>query len=190
MKFNQWILFFSGVVSALMLSTAYQAPIVAQGVSEQTAQDFSERANQDASFRITPVLAQLPIQPSATEVITQANPVRTPSMVMSPQEGRVSVQIVNQTSEAISYQALGDTEPRVLAANSASTLQGLHVPATVTFAYKDIQKNRSTGSGLTKVDLRTNEAKDQLDLVIQPTDSLDADASNLTVESNGNVFIF
>ncbi|MFK8183646.1 MAG: hypothetical protein AB8B99_09740 [Phormidesmis sp.] len=182
MKLNQWILFFSGVVSALLISTAYQSPIVAQGVSEGVSEGVLLSDSQN--------FVQRPIQPSATERITQANPVRTPSMVMNPAEGRVSVQIINQTADDITYQALGDTEPRVLAANSATTLQGLHVPATVTFAYKDIQKNRSTGSGLTKVSLRTNEAKDHLDLVVQPTDSLDADASNLTIESSGNVFIF
>jgi len=167
MKLSQWILFFSGVISALLVATAYQSPIVAQSA-----------------------LPQLSPQGGPAEIITQANPARVPSTVMAPADGSVSVQLINQTGQEISYQALGDTEPRVLAADSETTLQNLHVPATVTFAYKDIQKNRSTGSGLTQVDLRVNETKDHLDLVIQPTNSLDTEASNLTVESSGNVFVF
>ncbi len=157
------MLFFSGAFSALLISVAYVSPTAA--LPEQ--------------------LAQLPTLPSSNEAVTQANPVRVPDMVMRPMGGRVTVRIINQTGEEIDYQALGDTDSRTLDADSAITLQDLHVPATVTFAYSHIQKDRSTGSRLIQAELSTNEAKNHLDLVIQPTDDIGLDTSNLTVESGG-----
>jgi len=179
MKPTQWALFSSGIASALLVSTAYQSPIIAQNNAQVTAQD----------------IAQLPqLVPAQTPTVSQANtlsPVanREPTMAMPLSQDNISVQIENMTPDSITYQALGDTEPRTLEANASTTLEGLHVPATVTFSYIGIARDRSTGDGLTKASVSSKTAN-TLHLVIQPTDNLDTEVSNLTVESNGNVFVF
>ena len=102
----------------------------------------------------------------------------------------LTIRIVNQTTAAITYEALGDTQPRSLTAASDITLQGLNLPATLTFFYEDIQKDRQAGIGLLQATLTTDDASDVLTMIIQSTDDLDADVSNLTVEANGSVFVF
>lgn len=127
---------------------------------------------------------QLPL----TAQVTQA---REPMMTMPVSAtGNVTVRLVNQTEQTLTYEALGDTQPRTLEADSEIVLQGLNVPATVTFFYKDVQKNRQAGEGLTEVLLTADDPADVLEVVVQPTTELDKDVSNLTVESNGNVFLF
>lgn len=174
MKLTQWILFASGVISALLISTTWQVPIVAQStqpvlLAQQTAQTTDDQL---------PQLAQ-----------TEALPAREPMMTMPILQGSVSVQIENMTANTITYQALGDTEPRTLEADGDIALNNLRVPTTVTFSYVDMVRDRSTGSGLTKAEVRA-EADGMLHLVIQPTTDLNTEVSNLTVESDGNVFVF
>ncbi|MEL6936670.1 MAG: hypothetical protein AAFO59_08395, partial [Cyanobacteria bacterium J06607_17] len=70
------------------------------------------------------------------------------------------------------------------------TLQNLNTPATLTFFYDDIPKDRQTGEGLLQAALGVDEATGTLDVIISPTTALDADVSNITIESNGNVFVF
>lgn len=111
-------------------------------------------------------------------------------MQMQVQGGSVSVRLVNNTTEAIAYEALGDTEPRSLEADGEIVLQNIQVPATVSFSYKDIQKNRQTRAGLTEAELQADTSGEMLNVVVSPTDELDSDVSVLTVESSGRVFVF
>ena len=110
-------------------------------------------------------------------------------MTMPMATSSVSVYLVNETEEAIAYQALGDTEPRILAVGDSVTLQNLSVPATVTFSYETPPRDRQTGSGLTKALLTAESNNSLLKLAVQPTADLDSEVSNLTVESTGNVFV-
>ncbi len=105
------------------------------------------------------------------------------------QEG-ITIRLVNQTSAPITYEALGDTQPRSLIATADITLQQLNAPATLTFFYQDIPKDRQAGTGLLQATMVVDETTGVLDVIIRPTNDLDADVSNLTVEENGNVFVF
>ena len=102
----------------------------------------------------------------------------------------VTVRLVNQTDEAVTYEALGDTQSRLLGSGDDVTLRALSTPATLTFFYQDIQKDPQTGMGLLQTELSLNEATGVLDVVIRPTNSLDADVSNITVEPSGDIFMF
>lgn len=196
MKFTQWILLASGFTSALLLSVMYQPLAVSQVVEAkpallaQTATDDLPQLPQSTRVDLvdTPIQADVPAR---AESLVQANAAagRTPAMTMSDLQGDVDVRIENMTDDAITYQALGDTEPRVLAANSETILSGLSVPATVTFSYEEIDRNRVTKSGLTQAEVEVNE-NGTLNLAVQATNDLSADASNLTIESGGNVFVF
>ena len=113
-----------------------------------------------------------------------------PLMTVPVAQTGVTIRIVNQTADAITYEALGDTQPRALMATSDVTLQGLNVPATLTFFYEDIPKDRQAGTGLIQATLTMDDDSGILNMIIQPTNDLDADVSNLTVETNGSVFMF
>lgn len=106
-----------------------------------------------------------------------------------PQEG-ITIRLVNETADAITYEALGDTQPRILSTGDEVTLQNLNTPATLTFFYKDIQKDRQIGAGLLQAALQVDQASGGLDIIIRPTASLSADVSNITIEPDGNVFMF
>ncbi|MEL6262497.1 MAG: hypothetical protein AAFR12_15665 [Cyanobacteria bacterium J06626_6] len=188
MKLNHWILFFSGIVSALIASTAYNSPTVAQinphdGLPQlSTAVEVPELAD--------PATSVIPANPAITVTEVAQQPPREPMMTMPVSEaGNVTVQIVNETEETLVYQALGDTEPRTIDASGLVTLQNLRVPATVTFSFATIDRNRQTATGLTKAELKPGPGNDMVQLVIKPTTDLDSEVSALTVESNGNIFV-
>ncbi len=114
-----------------------------------------------------------------------------PSVVTVPvPRSLTTVRLVNQTAAPITYEALGDTQSRLLMAGDEVTLQNLNTPATLTFFYDDIPKDRQTGEGLLQAALGVDEDTGTLDVVISPTTALDADVSNITIEANGNVFVF
>ena len=187
MALNHWILFASGVVSALLVSTAYDAPLIAQTTIED---DLPRLPAVAEALEVTDVPKLPQVSQTSTPAVAQMLPEREPVMTMPLAASNVSVHLVNETSEAIVYEALGDTEPRMLAAGSNITLQDLSVPATVTFSYEATPRDRQAGSGLTKAALTAEQGDSLLKLVVQPTTELDSEVSNLTVESNGNVFVF
>ena len=113
-----------------------------------------------------------------------------PLITVPVDQAGVTIRIVNQTADAITYEALGDTQPRALMATSDVTLQGLNVPTTLTFFYEDIPKDRQTGTGLLQATLTVDDDSGILNMIIQPTNDLDADVSNLAIEANGSVFVF
>lgn len=122
-----------------------------------------------------PLAAQSPVPPVVTVPVPQS---------------LTTVRLVNQTAAPITYEALGDTQSRLLMAGDEVTLQNLNTPATLTFFYDDIPKDRQTGEGLLQAALGVDEDTGTLDVVISPTTALDADVSNITIEANGNVFVF
>ena len=122
-----------------------------------------------------PLAAQSPVPPVVTVPVPRS---------------LTTVRLVNQTAAPITYEALGDTQSRLLMAGDEVTLQNLNTPATLTFFYDDIPKDRQTGEGLLQAALGVDEDTGTLDVVISPTTALDADVSNITIEANGNVFVF
>jgi hypothetical protein len=101
--------------------------------------------------------------------------------IVTPTNGRVSVKLVNQTNAPISYQAIGDTAPRILQGKSNVTLQGLHMPATVTFHRED--------GGLLMVTPQASFQQGSLQLTLQETTDLRMDRSALRIEENGLVYL-
>ena len=92
-----------------------------------------------------------------------------PSVVTVPvPQSLTTVRLVNQTAAPITYEALGDTQSRLLMAGD----------------------DRQTGEGLLQAALGVDEDTGTIDVVISPTTALDADVSNITIEANGNVFVF
>ena len=96
-------------------------------------------------------------------------------------DGRVTVKLVNQTNAPISYQALGDTAPRTLQGKSSVTLQGLRIPATVTFHRED--------GGLLMVTPQGSSQQGSVQLTLRETTALGMDRSALRIEQNGSVYL-
>lgn len=119
-----------------------------------------------------------------------AQPVSPPQMKIPIQQEGITVRLVNETAASITYEALGDTQPRTLTTGNETTLQNLNTPASLTFFYQDIPKDRQIGEGLLQAGLGIDNETGILDIVIRPTTNLDTDVSNIIIEPNGNVFVF
>ena len=113
-----------------------------------------------------------------------------PVMMIPVNEASINLRVENQTPAAINYEALGDTQPRVLTSGQETTLRNLNIPTTLTFFYQDAQKDRRLGEGLLRATLELDEDTNTLNIVVSPTRNLSADSSNIIIESNGNVFVF
>jgi hypothetical protein len=99
---------------------------------------------------------------------------------VSPTDGRVSVLLVNQTNAPIVYQAIGDTQQRILPGRSQITLQGLNTPANVAFYRQD--------RGLLMVTPRSY-AQGTLEVTLQETTDFAMDRTALRIENNGAVYL-
>lgn len=113
-----------------------------------------------------------------------------PIMTIPIVDASITVHLENQATASITYEALGDTQPRVLIPGDEVTLQNLNIPTTLTFFYKDIQKDRRAGEGLLKATLNIDDTTGAIDILVEPTSRLGADVSNITIEPNGDVFVF
>ncbi len=138
------------------------------------------------SFLATTLVATSYQDPLAAQSLSPPPPV----MAIPVSQSGITVRLVNRTVNSITYEALGDTQPRDLTAGEEVTLQNLNMPATLTFFYQDIQKDRQVGEGLLQAELRFDEATEILDIVVRPTTSLGTDVSNITIEPNGDTFVF
>lgn len=140
-------------------NSSSQSPM--QNNSESTSPNYSNRRNTQSS-------------------VNQTTPQQRAIALVAPVNGRVSVRLVNNTAANITYQAIGDTAPRMLAGKSEVTLQGLRTPATVTF-------NRQDG-GLLMVTPQSSQ-EGILQLSLRETTDLAIDKGALRIEQNGSVYL-
>lgn len=99
------------------------------------------------------------------------------------QGDRVNITLINRTNAAISYQAVGDTQPRTLAGRETVALRGLRVPVTLTLDRQD--------AGLLQVTPKqSGKSPDVLEVTLDTTTSLSTDGTTMRVESNGSVFLY
>jgi hypothetical protein len=120
---------------------------------------------------------------------TVAQVLPTPATTVILTGDRLSVRLVNQTGYPVEYQAIGDTELRLLNPNAAITLRNLQIPISLIFrsqASSDIQER--TGQITTAV--RQDATTGILDIVFQPTDDPLGTQSTVIVDENGDVFTY
>lgn len=96
-----------------------------------------------------------------------------------PQMGKVSVFLKNATDAPITYQVLGNTEERTLAARAEIMLKDLPVPATLTFLRSD--------GGLVKAVPIANSESGVLDLTLDESMGLSDSQTTVRVQSSGKV---
>jgi len=122
-------------------------------------------------------------QQTQTSVIqTSSSPQQSAAVAtVTPTNDKVNVKLVNQTNAPISYQAVGDTAPRTLQDKSSVMLQGLRVPATVTFHREDGGLLMATPQGFSQ--------QGSLQLTLRKTTDLGMDRSALRIEQSGSVYL-
>lgn len=96
-----------------------------------------------------------------------------------PQMGKVNVFLKNATNTPITYQVLGNTQQRTLAARAEIMLQSLPVPVTVTFLRSD--------GGLVNAVPIANSQSGVLDLTLNGAMGLSDSQTTVRIQSSGKV---
>lgn len=107
---------------------------------------------------------------------------QAPSLTLTSNQSHLNVQMVNDTNGQISYQVIGMTEERTIPAGSTVDLQGLTIPATLTFQRRDGGLLMATIEDL-------GRSSPTLQLVLDETATLDESNVALNVEPGGSVFL-
>jgi hypothetical protein len=116
----------------------------------------------------------------AQTLFAQTDPTIMPVTTIEVSNGRLSVRLVNQTGAPISYQAIDDTQVRVLAGESEVLLQNLFIPLSMTFQRDD--------AGFVQVAL--NQTRDGvLEITFSSTSDFGEDRNAMTVDQLGRVFL-
>ncbi len=128
-----------------------------------------------------------PVKPIAQpeELITPDDALALPpaDTQIAPVNGTVTVKLVNKTSAAINYQAVGDTEFRTLAGSASITLQKLKTPITLSVYRQD--------RGLLNIVPQVVGDKTKvLEITLDTTTDFSLDKTIIRIEDSGLVYIY
>jgi hypothetical protein len=148
--------------------------LVPQGCPPNAAM---QRLNQQGLRQniLPPVRRTTGIQPPLPETI------QSPIATVTPMAGQVSVKLKNDTNTRISYQAIGHTEPRILAGGEEIVLQNLPTPVTVTMVRED--------GGLLEVIPMSSSETEMLAISLNEKTNFDENQGALRIQSDGQVFL-
>ncbi|OYD91541.1 hypothetical protein CDG76_27005 [Nostoc sp. 'Peltigera membranacea cyanobiont' 210A] len=99
---------------------------------------------------------------------------------ITPTAGTVDVKLKNNTNAGISYQAIGQTQPRYLAGGQEFVLRGLPTPISITLVRQD--------GGLLKV-MPTSTSEGTLAVSLDETTNFDDNQGVLRIQRDGQVFL-
>lgn len=105
---------------------------------------------------------------------------QAPSGMVMPVDGKINIKLVNATNAAVTYQVIGDTEPRTLVGDSDVTLQNLETPVTVTFERED--------KGFLKVSPQAS-SEGLLEVTLDEATNVDEGKGTMNVQEGGLVFL-
>ena len=121
--------------------------------------------------------------------LPQASPAASPSQqqqtaltAISPQAGRVNVRLRNTMNTQVTYQVIGQTEQRTLAAGQEANLQNLPAPVTVTFVRPD--------GGFVRVTPTAGAEQGVLAVALNEAIDLNTSQTTLRIQDNGGVFAY
>ncbi|MGJ3245719.1 MAG: hypothetical protein ACFE0I_06545 [Elainellaceae cyanobacterium] len=118
------------------------------------------------------------IQPQVTPT---PETLQNPVTVVTTSPASVNIRLINQTGIMIVYQSIGDTDQRMLEGGSETLLRDIETPVTVTFIRPD--------NGLLMARPEFNIESGVLDVVLDETTSLDEDATAITIQESGEVYL-
>ncbi|MCC5647665.1 hypothetical protein LC607_33115 [Nostoc sp. CHAB 5824] len=99
---------------------------------------------------------------------------------IAPTAGTVDVKLKNNTNANISYQAIGQTQPRYLAGGQEFVLRNLPTPISITLVRQD--------GGLLKV-MPTSTSQGTLAVSLDETTNFDDNQGVLRIQKDGQVFL-
>lgn len=106
--------------------------------------------------------------------------VQPPSAFVTPTNGTVSIELINNTNTNVTYEVLGATDQRSISGRSQVTLQGLQVPVNMTFVRPD--------GGFVTVTPR-QIAPGVLQVTLIEAANVDAGQGALNIQQDGNVYL-
>jgi len=119
--------------------------------------------------------------PSSAVEISQTNePERIPDGKMVPVRGKANVTFTNATNATISYQAVDQSQRRILAGKSTATLKDLKLPVSIVFRRED--------DGFLKVTLSSIEPG-TVEVKLDETSDLGLDKQSLAIRNDGALFL-
>ncbi|MDR9403539.1 MAG: hypothetical protein RI580_08875 [Halothece sp. Uz-M2-17] len=102
----------------------------------------------------------------------------------------ITIQLINQTSDAVQYQIVGDTQLRSLLGQSDVTLSSLRVPIALIFHYSSIPRSFPDQTGLIQAELTQDDQTGDLKVTLKPTTDPALDSSSIEIDIQGDVYIF
>ncbi|MBH8552469.1 hypothetical protein I8751_08785 [Nostocaceae cyanobacterium CENA357] len=106
---------------------------------------------------------------------------QAPSTKLALANGKVNIKLINNTGANVTYQAIGDTQPRTLEGQSNVMLQGLNAPTTLTFYRND--------RGLLQVIPQSTSTPGMLEVTLDATTDPGMDKGTVRVQEDGTVFV-
>lgn len=151
-------------------SSALTRPTGAAGISGETSsgQVGGVEAIPIEPSTVTP--ASPPLPEAGMQAIATATPVN----------GQLSVELVNNTGTAVSYEVIGDTSRRTLLLNESAMLRDIPLPTTITVVRQD--------NGFVDV-AATSSENGMLNISLEPRPSLDNAQSAIRIQADGQVFV-
>lgn len=155
--------------------------IVPQGCAPNAATRLLNEQTQLPMMTPAPTQMSLPSSPlSQDEQDKQDKQLAIATLAL--QSGKVNVHLKNTTNTSITYQAIGDTQPRTLTGGSEVMLQGLSAPMTLTFLRPD--------GGLVNVRPMTSSEPGMLELMLNEAVGLNNSQTTVRIQSSGQVLAY
>jgi hypothetical protein len=130
----------------------------------------------------------VPVRPQASTSRTTTTQTPLPSQQQAPRatialaNGRVNVKLINDTGARVTYQVIGDTEPRLLEGKANVMLQDISAPVTVTFQRED-------GGLLSVTPQASTEQPGMLEVTFNEATDVTQDSKAMRIQQNGSVFL-
>ncbi|MBE9006629.1 hypothetical protein IQ259_16540 [Fortiea sp. LEGE XX443] len=107
---------------------------------------------------------------------------QAPSATIALANGRVNINLVNDTGGRVTYQVIGETEPRSLQGGSNVMLQDISAPVTVTFQRED-------GGLLLVTPQASSEQPGMLVVTLNEATDVAQDIKAMRIQQNGTVLL-
>lgn len=150
--------------------------VTPQGSTTQSTPSQGNTYNQGAS-----VNPQTSIGGTTTQTPLPSQQ-QAPSATIALANGRVNINLVNDTAATITYQLIGDTAPRTLPGKSNVMLQNINAPVTVTFERED-------GGLLTVTPQPSSDQQGMLEVRLNEATDVAQDRKAMRIQEDGSIFL-
>lgn len=186
----------ASIIESLPSGRVSESPVVRDGSiagptesdAEKICSNYMIERQQRASNTLNVANKQLlrqnnysaPLNPSRITVIPTPEQQQAATTTVRPVNGVVNLRLVNNSGADITYQVIGDTQPRYLTGNRSVTLSSIDTPTTLTFYRPDrgflVVTPQPVSPGV-------------LEVRFNPTNNFTLDNTTMTVQPSGAVYL-